>query len=765
MIAVTLILGVGTGVNAALFGIVDGLVLRPLPYEEANKIVHFRAPLERYLANRERLAAIPHAAAALPLTDRTHVKRRAVFQPGSSTVVSLGVRPVFVSTEFFELLGVFPALGRPFGPWDSQARPRPVILSDGLWRRLYGGDPDIINTSIRLVGALEDPSWTVVGVMPAGFEFPKGANFWLPYSPDEFLPSLVPDFARLENGASIEAMRSALPDVDVVTLRDYVRPDGAGGIVFLLVNTMLLLLVTWVHVTALTYARATERQAEFAIREALGATPTDLRRTISAEGAILGTAALAFGWWLATPLAAVIEGLLPAQMTLGQRLEPGWRVLVYSCGFQGAALTLWSLASSEVVQRRTRVGGLALRQGCAAGPTGSRGRYRLLTLQVALATAVTCLAAGTLTGFLQVQQHDLGFEPRGLLAFPMPAPATERGSSSAESRSVERRYADLAHQSRARVLATTGVEDATFATHWPMAEVAERRAISIDSESVEIVSQAVGLHYVQTVRARLSAGRNPTAEEVSAGQRPGAQRRVGLVNRTLARLLERQGPVIGRSLSLSRTSTIEVVGVLDDVEDDLRDGRTLPALYTFLPESAYAPVLLVRLNENGSAALLQSVLQEVWGDIRAAREIIDLEDVVWRASTGSRAQVTLMGIITALLLPVLFVGVVGAVRYAIQQQTREYAMRLVLGADRGQLQRAAVGRLLLHTVVGTFGGLAAGTAALGAAARMTAVVATLDPTATVTTVCVVVAVVLVASLFGVTPLRGVEPVRVLRESV
>jgi ABC-type antimicrobial peptide transport system permease subunit len=223
--------------------------------------------------------------------------------------------------------------------------------------------------------------------------------------------------------------------------------------------------------------------------------------------------------------------------------------------------------------------------------------------------------------------------------------------------------------------------------------------------------------------------------------------------------------VIGRLLPLSSTSSVEVVGVLEDIEDDVRDGRTLPTLYTFLPEAAYAPVLLVRFDEKGSVASVQSVLQDVWGSNRVSREIIDLEDVAWRASAGPRAQATLMGVITALSLPILVIGVVGAVRYAIQQQTREYAVRLALGADHPQLRRAAVGRLLLHTVFGAIGGLAVGTAALVAAAPLSAVVATLDTGANVAAVSVVIASVLVASLFGVTPLRDVEPVRLLRESI
>jgi hypothetical protein len=234
--------------NVSLFAIFDGLLFRPLLFKAPEAIVRVEIPRGIGLSN-EAFTALSERLVATPLlVERTRAARAAVFEEGTDVVIDWRLQPFGVSPAFFDLFGVRPAIGRAFTADDSLAGALvPVILGYDLWRLHFAGDPQIVGRVVDIPGSLLHRRWQVVGVMPEGFEFPIGANFWLPAGRAQAGPA-PPDFARLSKQSTTEALRREFPQAVFTPLREFVTPGGARAFGYLLGATGLLMFVAWIQI-------------------------------------------------------------------------------------------------------------------------------------------------------------------------------------------------------------------------------------------------------------------------------------------------------------------------------------------------------------------------------------------------------------------------------------------------------------------------------------------------------------------------------------
>jgi predicted permease len=621
---------------------------------------------------------------------------------------------------------VYPSIGRVFTEDDRTPDAEPAILGYDLWRLHFGADRSIVGRVVDIPGTIRGRRWAVVGVMPPGFDFPSGTTLWVLRAPDRGqLPP--PTFARLAPGATIEMVRRALPSVGVVPLREYVRPHGAAALGFLLGATGLLLIVAWVQIAALLFARASGRTREIGVRLALGATRTRLVRQFAAEGAVVAVAACALSWLVAPMLTTFVVRQLPEAMTVGQSLQPDLRTFVFTCALSIAGVVLLTLLPASVV-RRTSLAGV-LRGRSMGGRFGVvRVRSILVVAQVAVTTVVIYMAGLAAHTFARVGDVPLGFDPAHLIAVRLPfLTITTRAPSPGAKPVVDRedlqRQVTLLSQAEDAIRHTPGVERAAGAGEYPLqATPARMQDFTARTDAtghvIHVRFTQITPAFVSTIGARIVAGRDFTTDDtprrvgVVTGGPPNREApvlgtgRTALVNETLARELAPFGPAVGQTVVSGHHDEYRVVGVMNDFGDERPDLPAEPRLFT---SSTLEPFVLARLSPTvpGAEAAVRATLQRLWSD-RASRQVIRMEDEVARATADYRARMRLLLLLALSCLPLAAAGIAGAEIDAVRQRGREIAVRLALGADEGAIGRRIVAQSLALVSTGLVVGLAAG---------------------------------------------------------
>jgi predicted permease len=716
-------LALAVAANTALFSVFDGLLFRPLPFQKPEAIVHLDLPrtptVTEVDALRDRLTTTPL------LVDGADASLGPFFEEGVQTVIDWHLTPASVTPDFFKLLGVYPSIGRVFTEDDRTPDAELAILGYDLWRLHFGADRSIIGRIVDIPGTIRGRRWAIVGVMPPGFDFPSGTNLWAlraPYRGQLPLPTL----ARLAPGATLEMVRRALPSVGVVPLRDYVRPHGAAALGFLLGATGLLLIVAWVQIAALLFARASGRTREIGVRLALGATRTRLVRQFAAEGAVVAAVACALSWLVAPMLTTFVVRQLPEAMTVGQSLQPDLRTFVFTCALSIAGVVLLTLLPAGVV-RRTSLAGV-LRGRSMGGRFGvARVRSILVVAQVAVTTVVIYMAGLAAHTFARVGDVPLGFDPAHLIAVRLPLLTTIMRAPSPGAKPVVdkedlQRQVALLSQAEDAIRHTPGVERAAGAGEYPLqANVPWTRAFIPRADATRHVINArftyIAPSFASTIGARIVAGRDVTEDDVpkrvgvvtdgpSNREAPVfAPGHTALVNETFARALAPFGPAVGQILVLG-DDEYRVVGVMNDFGDARPDVPPLPRLFAL---NMVEPFVLARLSPTmpDAEAAVRATLQRLWSD-RASRQVIRMEDEVARATADYRARMRLLLLLALSCLPLAAAGIAGAEIDAVRQRGREIAVRLALGADEGAIGRRIVAQSLALVSTGLVVGLAAG---------------------------------------------------------
>ena len=732
--AAVLTLGLGIGVNAATFSIVDMLSLTPLNYRDPWRVAFI---LGTNAARQQRGMNMALADAMDVGRQMTSFDGVAAYEYWSANLTG-GAQPeriqaYRVTANTFTLLGVDAALGRTLTATDGLPEsPNAVVLSDGLWRSRFGADPAVVGSTVMLDGAAH----TVAGVMPRRFEFPvfnfKGEAWTaIKGTPDALArrsgsPSIVA-IARLKRDASYASAQAEINTVmrrleadnpqtnrglgaELVEMRrlgEIFQPAPIGAIALGAVGVILLLACA--NVANLLLARAVARERELAVRAALGAGRARLVRQLLTESALLASAGSVVGMALAFLGLRLLRGALPELLIVTQ---PN----VLDLGIDRVTLT-FTLAVTAVSALlfggwpALRAGRTQTTDSLKAGGYGSAAsphrtlRAGLMVAEVALSLVLLVSAGLLVRTFSQLQQVDPGFNADRVLTLTITLP--------------EYRYQDGASQQRFfrsaadAVARVPGVRTAGFVNVLPLSTYNRGTRYIVDGDAPPEPGREPATDYrivtdgyfgaldIAIVDGRAFDSRDRESTE-----------RVAIVNRTLARGAFRDASPIGRRIRVgrvaSRPSWLTVVGVISDVRHSEITGSAQPELYVPL---AQAPTDMMML-----AAKTAGNPDDVVDGVRKAIAIVDslqpvyhvkpMRRLVNEALLSHTSAMSMMTIFALLALLLATIGIYGVISYVVSQQTREFGVRLALGASPSDLVRLVLWRGVSLVGAGTLIGAA-----------------------------------------------------------
>lgn len=763
------VLTLGVGASTAVFSIVDGVVMNPLPYPGSERLVRIR---EVSTENGARMGLAPPAHLLFSGQELGSLEGVAVLTPDGLDLEGAGdpehVPVANVSHSFFQLLGVPPHVGRTFTEEEDRVGASPVVvLSHGLWAQRFGSEPAIVGRTVRLGGIPR----TVVGVMPRSFDFPAGAQAWLPVREhlsgmeDVWGALFLDGVGRLREGtepaaASAELtslLRSVPPasgfEAEATSLHDELTADVRRPLLILMAAVLLVLLVACANVGSLVLARAQERRRELAVRAALGASRVRLAMALLTESLLLAVGAGALGALLAYLLLDPLLALAPEDLPRASEIGVDARTLLFAlCATLITGVAVGVLPAlrirPDLVPTLKEAGG-----SHTEGAEGSRARSGLVIAQVAV-TVVLLTGAGLLAGsFLRLMRQETGFVPRGLAAVELTLPA-HRYATQADLLAF---YGEILKE----VSRLPGLDDAALTRNLPMAgrnlgapvfrPAGERLGRTIH------VSASPG--YFELMGTRILRGRSFTRADVEVGRRP------AVVSETLARSLFRgEDPVGKHVVTLFGLDTMEVVGVAEDVRFGSLSEDPGPVLYRPLSHWPSRGVHLVVRSHLPFPTLLPA-LRGVIGDVRPGqpiKEMVGMHTLLARTAARPRFYALLLSGFGTIALALSALGFYGLLLSDLARQRREIGIRLALGADVGRVARRIVGRALALTGAGILIGMGAALALGRLVEGLLFGVHARDPATLAGVVLVLLAVSFVATLPAVLRATRVDPATELR---
>ena len=723
-VAAALTFALGIGASTAIFSVVHGVLLRPLPYKDPDRLVVLweRQPgrgndrnvvsVPNYEAWRSRARSFDGMAALVPLPATIGVA------PNPEHVMGAEVSP-----GYFETLGVSPALGRTFASSEEQNGGADlIVLSDGFWRSHFGGDDQVIGRTL----ALDGRPHTIVGVMPSSFDPPRFAwlndqAFWRPFGPTDnnrgwgrFLLVVgrvkgdVPVNAALREVQGIAAQRATEDkgnegwSANIVGLSAQITGDSRLPLLVLLGAVCLLLLMAVTNVANLTLGLVRRREHELAVRRAIGATWSRLLRQIITLSAVVSAVGCLIGFVAAVGGVRVLVALLPPETPRSGSIRVDAPVLLFTASVSMiAALGVGGVAAL----RGGRNGVASLRESGGRAAARLRGGS-LVTAEVALGLVLTVLAGLTMRTFEKLRSVDLGFESERVVFARV-------GVSGAGYRTPEARAAFF-DQVLSRVRALPGVQAASAVSTRPFGGMGPATTLGAASAAETGDSVVADVRYIdadlfRTLRTPLVAG--STFDSRDALDAPP---RV-VVNRALAQRFWPSESPIGKRLRVPMFNGIvpEVIGVVGDVH--LMDARTPVRGAIYLANARFpmdALDLVVRTSVDGAsvAKSLQAIVTTL-DPALPVYWVTTLDDMVGRALSRDRFTAALLGAFAVVSLLLAAVGIYGVFAGDVAQRRKEIGIRVALGAPSGGVialvMRRAVTRAVLGVALGTGGALLA----------------------------------------------------------
>ena len=787
--ATVLTLALGIGANSAIFSVVNGVLLRALPYRDADRLVTLTggdvdgtfgvSDLER-VAYRDQPGIF---------------ERFGTYTSGSVNLTGAGnaerLAAAFMDADLLPLLGVSPLIGRNFTPEeDTRDRADVALLSHQLWQRRFAGSDAVLGQGLTIDGR----AVTVIGVMPPDFRLPTDFtgvrnNIYFPLAspatPDPRNFHYMQAAGRLADGTTVEGARAQLALVSarlreeigtlpptfqarIVPIRDDVLGDVRPALLILLSAVGLVLLIASVNVANLLLARSEERMLEMSVRAALGAGRGRLLRQLFTESWILALIAGALGLGIASVALDVLVSLSPPNLPRVDEIGLDPRVLAFTAGVSLVAGLLFGAAPALGVGDAELQS--ALRAGGRGGTGGGRRHLRSLLVVGEMALAVMLAVGGGLLvrSFIALQAVDSGMDTERVLTMNLALPSARYGDKVA----ARAFYRDLLD----RLRALPGVEAVGATRNLPMSSNTGDWGIRVEGREEERLPSGrrlwgdwfvVTTDYFTAMGIALADGRLFAAAD-DAEAPP-----VVLINEELARRYFPDGDPLGQRFRMSadideiyRT----IVGVVGDVKQRGLDAETRPEFYlphAQFPATQTFPVGAMTLVAKTAgdpltlAAAFRGEARQLDPDVPVAG-VRSMAQVVERSTSVRRLNVMLFGAFGLIGLLLVAVGVYGVMAYTVAQRTRELGVRMALGAGPAQVMRLVIGEGMVLSLAGVGIGIAGALALSRVLAGMLFGVGTHDPMTFVAIPIILTVVALAACYLPARRATRVDPMVALR---
>jgi predicted permease len=772
-------LALGIGANTAIYSIVDSVLIRPLPYDEPDRVVMVWEDASDIGFTRNTPA--PANYFSWKAMNRVFADMAAT-RSGSANLTIDGPPEQIVgrrvTANFFSLLGVQPAAGRTFTEDEDRSGAPVTVISYGLWQRRYAGNANVIGRDILMNGSRR----TIIGVMPRSFVFRnRDIDFW---NPIQFTPAEIAQrgshylnvVARLTPGVTLERASEDMRDVAGRLTREYpdtnsnvgavvvpVKEDFLGDtsvqLIVLLAAAGCVLLIACANVASLLLSRALSRSTEIAVRAAIGATRARLVRQMVVEVMILAAAGGALGVALALPAMRGLAMLVPNTVAAPQisALDP--KILGFAVVLAIATGILFSIMPAMQTARAS-LNTMLQHGGRSAIGGRAFARDALVVTQIAVALVLLVGAGLLIRTLANLRGIDIGFTTDRLLTLRTTLPVPKYGDPIDRVAFYERVTAGV------RTL--PAVESAAYVSTLPFLSIGNTTGYRVEGHvpapGQDVLYRVGTSDYLKTIGAELVEGRLP--DERDGRDAP----LVLVVNETFARRYWPNERAVGRRVSTGGSDAPwrTIIGVVKDVRERGYELETKPGAYVVYaqaPATGFQPEYLV-VRTNGDPISVAPAVRRVISELdpeQPVSTIRSMEQIVDMNVIDRTAQTTLLSTFAALALLLACLGLYGVLSYAVAQRTREIGVRLALGATAGEIARVVVGRGLALTAAGLTAGLAL---AWAATRTMQSLLVGIDAGDAATFTGVLGLLIIVAlGACSVPALRAarVDPVRVLRQ--